>query len=742
MLSRMGNTLARENERRRATAAHRGVYHDMMKTLMLGVSCAGLIATAATAAAPRKAPAMTATASTNPLLAPWTGPYGGVPAFDKVKIADFEPAFAEAMAMNLKEIDAIANNPAAPTFDNTIVAMEKAGKPLTRAFAFFNIWQGNMNTAAFQPIETRLAPQLSAFQDKITQNAKLFARIDAVYNSPAKAKLTPEQQRLVWFYWNNFTQQGAKLSAADKAKLSDVNQQLATLYTKFSQNELADEENYALVVTKDQLGGLPQALVDGFAEDAKAHNLPAGQYRIANTRSAAEPFLTYSSDRGLREKAFRMWTSRGDNGGATDNNAIASRILKLRAEKAHLLGYPTYADWHLADTMAKKPQNALDLEMAMWWPAVAQVHKDVAEMQKIVDAEHGGFQIQPWDYRYYAEKVRKAKYDLDMNEVKPYLQLDHVREAMFYAANRLYGFTFTPVKGLPVYQSDVTVYEVKRGNSHVGLWYFDPYARAGKNSGAWMNAYREQSRVDGDVPTIVSNNANFVKASPGQPVLLSWDDADTMFHEFGHALHGLNSNVTYPSLSGTNTARDFVEFPSQFNENYLTTPEVLHFLVNEKGEQMPAALVAKIKAAEKFNTAFSVVETEASAIVDMKLHLAGDTPIDTKAFEKTTLAELKMPSEIVMRHRIPQFGHIFSGEGYAAGYYGYLWAKTLDHDAFEAFTEAGSPWDPATAKRFHDTILSVGNTVDPAVAFRNFRGRDPKIDATLRFEGFPVPDAK
>jgi peptidyl-dipeptidase Dcp len=705
----------------------------MMKKLMVGVAGAGLIAGMAMAAAP----------GASPLLAPWTGPYGGVPAFDTVKVADFEPALNAAMAMNLKEIDAIAGNPAAPTFDNTIVAMEKAGKPLTRLIAIYGIWSGNMNTPDFQAVDTKMSPLLAAFSDKITQNAKLFARIDAVYNSPAKAKLTAEQRRLVWSYWNDFTQQGAKLSPADKAKLSEVNQQLASLYTKFSQNELADEENDALVLTgKDQLAGLPQAQIDGYAEDAAAHKLPAGQWRVANTRSAAEPFLTYASDRALREKAFRMWTSRGDKGGATDNNAIVTQILKLRAEKGRLLGYPTYAHWHLADTMAKTPDNAMKLEMAMWWPAVAQVHKDVAEMQKIVDAEHGGFAIQPWDYRYYAEKLRKAKYDLDLNEVKPYLQLDHVREAMFYAAGRLYNLTFTKVEGLPVYQGDVTVYEVKRGGQHVGLWYFDPYARAGKNSGAWMNAYREQSRFEGEVPTIVSNNANFVKAAPGQPVLISWDDANTMFHEFGHALHGLNSNVSYPKLSGTNTLRDFVEFPSQFNENYLMTPEVLRFLVNAQGQPMPEALVEKIKRAQTFNTAFSVVETEASAIVDMKLHLAGATPIDPKAFEKTTLAELKMPSEIVMRHRIPQFGHIFSGEGYAAGYYGYLWAKTLDHDAFEAFTEAGSPWDPATARRFHDTILQVGNTVDPADAYRAFRGRDPKIDATLRFEGFPVPGDK
>ncbi|MDB5737062.1 MAG: Dipeptidyl carboxypeptidase Dcp [Sphingomonas bacterium] len=710
----------------------------MIKTLMLGASCVSLAAATLASAAPAPRPM-----AQSPLLAPWAGPNDGVPAFDTVKVSDFEPAFQQGIALELETVDGIANNPAAPTFANTILAMENSDAPLRRAYTYYGVWSGNLNSPEFQAVDTRLSPQLSAAQDKINQNAKLFKRIDTLYYSPAKAKLTAEQQRLIWFYWNQFVQEGAKLSAADKATVTGLNQQLASLYTKFAQNELADEETDAVILdSKDQLGGLPQAIVDGFAEDATAHKL-SGKWRIANTRSSVEPFLQYSSNRPLREKAFRMWTSRGDKGGATDNNAIAAKILLLRAQKAKLLGYPTYAHYHLADTMAKVPDNAMKLSMSVWWPAVAQVHKDVAEMQKIVDTEKGGFQIQPWDYRYYAEKVRKAKYDLDLNDVKPYLQLDHVREAMFYAAGRLYGYKFTPVSGLPVFHPDVTTYEVKNASGqHIGYWYFDPYARAGKNSGAWMEAYREESTANGPVPTIVSNNANFVKAPAGKPVTISFQDADTMFHEFGHALHGLSSTATYHTLSSPNTARDFVEFPSQFNENYLTTPEVLRFLVNEKGEPMPAELVAKIKKAATFNMAFSVVETQASAIMDMKLHLAGDTPIDTRAFEKTALAELKMPSEIVMRHRIPQFGHIFAGEGYAAGYYGYLWAEVLDHDAFAAFTEAGSPWDPATAKRFHDDILTVGNTIDPAVAFRNFRGRDPKPDALLRFDGLPVPGDK
>jgi peptidyl-dipeptidase Dcp len=373
----------------------------------------------------------------------------------------------------------------------------------------------------------------------------------------------------------------------------------------------------------------------------------------------------------------------------------------------------------------------------VWTPAVAQVHKDVADMQHIIDAEHGGFKLAPWDYRYYAEKLRHAKYDLDFNQVKPYLQLDHIREAMFWAAGQIYGFQFVPVKDVPVYTASVSVYQVlaKDGKS-VGLWYFDPYARAGKDSGAWMNAYRSQEKLDGPITTIVSNNANFIPGKPGEPVLISWDDAVTMFHEFGHALHGLNSDVTYPSLSGTRTARDFVEFPSQINENWLPTPEVLKFLVNQKGEKLPASLIAKIEKAKTFNEGFKTTEFLASGIVDMKLHLAGAQVTDMRAFEKQTLDELGMPKEIVMRHRIPQFGHIFAGEGYAAGYYGYLWAVVLDHDAFEAFTEAGGPYDAQVAKRLHDTIMSVGNTVDPAEAFRNFRSRDPHPDALLRARGF------
>ncbi len=673
----------------------------------------------------------------NPLLPVWTGPYGGVPPFDKIKVEDFAPALTEAMAQDRVEIDKIADNPAVPTFNNTIVALERAGAVLSRVSTIYGVWGSTMNDPDFRKVQKAMAPKLSAFRDETSHNAKLFARIKAVYDARETSSLTPEQKRLAWFYYTRFVNQGAQLNEEQKHKASEINQKLAALYTQFSQNELADEEDKALIVDKkSDLAGLPKEVIDGAAAEAERRKMP-GKWAFANTRSAIEPFLTYAKNRGLREKAFKMWTSRGDNGDAHDNNQIAVDILKLRTERANLMCYPTYAHWHLADTMAKDPQATMDLMMKVWAPAAAQVHKDVADMQHIIDAEHGGFKLAPWDYRYYAEKLRHAKYDLDFNEVKPYLQLEHIREAMFWAAGQIYGFQFVPVTDVPVYHDGMSVYQVlARDGKPVGLWYFDPYARAGKNSGAWMNAYRAQQKLDGPITTIVSNNANFIAGAPGEPVLISWDDAVTMFHEFGHALHGLNSDVTYPSLSGTRTARDFVEFPSQINENWLPTPEVLKFLVNQKGEKLPASLIAKIQKAKTFNEGFKTTEFLASAIVDMKLHLAGDKVSDMRAFEKQTLDELGMPKEIVMRHRIPQFGHIFDGEGYAAGYYGYLWAEVLDHDAFEAFTEAGGPYDPAVAKRFHDTIMSVGNTVDPAEAFRNFRGRDQSPDALLRARGF------
>ncbi len=701
----------------------------MLKHLLAGASALVLVA---------MAPAHAATsAAVNPLTAPWTGPYGGLPPFDKVKVSDFPSALDAAIAEARTETEAIANNPAPATFENTIVAMERTGETLNRVMSIYGVFSGNLNTPDFQKVDQEYSPKISVFADYVAHNAKLFQRVAAVHDGAEMAKLTPEQKRLVEIDYINFVQNGAKLSEADKAQAGKINERLATLYTTFSQNELYDEEHDVLIVDQAaDLKGLTEAQIAAAASEAERRG-SKGKWAFANTRSAIEPLLTYADSRSLREKAFRMWTTRGDHPGAHDNNPVVTEILKLRAERSKLYGYPTYAHWHLANTMAKDPKNAMDLLTKAITPAIAQVKVDVAAMQKLVDAEHGGYKLAAWDYRYYAEKLRKAQYDLDLNQLKPYLELNHVREAMFFAAGKLHGFTFKKIEGVAVFHPDMSVYEVRnRDNKVIGVWYFDPFARAGKNSGAWMNAYREQQKLTGPVITIVSNNSNFIKSEAGKPVLLSWDDAKTMFHEFGHALHGLSSDVTYPGLSGTNTARDFVEFPSQFNENYFSTPEVLKFLVDKDGNPIPKALIDKINKASTFNQAFSVVEAEASAIVDMKLHLAGDATIDPKAFEKQTLAEIGMPDEIIMRHRIPAFGHIFSGEGYAAGYYGYLWAEVLQHDAFEAFQEAGDPYDPATSKRFHDTILSIGNTVDPAVAFRNFRGRDASPDALLRSKGF------
>jgi len=699
-----------------------------------------LLSSAAAAAASAAAPALSFAAETNPLLAPWTGPYGGVPAFDKMKVADLTPAVDTAMARNLAEIDAIVANKEKPTFANTIAALEDTGRTLADVACYYGIWGSNMSSPEYQAIEPAIDAKFSEIGDKITQNAGLFARIEAVYNSPEKAKLTAEQQRLVWIYYTNFVRSGAKLDPAAKARVAAINTELSGLFTKFSQNLLADEETY-IELTEADLAGLPDAIKGATASSAEQRKLP-GKNIIVNTRSSVDPYLTNSPVRATREKVWKAFVNRGDNGGATDNNALISKILKLRAERAKLLGFETHAHWRLENSMAKTPDKAMALMEAVWTPAIEQVAKDVADMQAIVDAEGGGFKIEPWDYRFYAEKVRKAKYDLDMNEVKPYMQLEKLREGMFWAAGQVYGFEFKKVSGLPVYQDDMTVYEVLRGGKHVGLWYFDPYARQGKRSGAWMNAYRNQERFKKPISTIVSNNSNFIEGKPGEPVLISWDDANTLFHEFGHAIHGLNSDVTYPTVSGTNVARDYVEFPSQLNEHWLSTPEVLNkFCVHYKtGAPIPQALVDKIKKASTFNQGFDTTEYLASALIDMKLHLAGGVDIDPDKFEREELAKLNMPKEIVMRHRTPQFGHVFSGDGYSAGYYSYLWADTLTADVAEAFQEApGGFYDKPTGQRLIKTIMSRGNSVDPAEQFRAFRGRDVKIGALMRDRGFPVP---
>jgi peptidyl-dipeptidase Dcp len=681
----------------------------------------------------------------NPLLAPWIGPFGGVPPFDQAKVEHLKPALEAGMAENLAEVDRIAANPEPATFENTIAAMERSGRMLDRVGTIYGIFGSTLNDEAVQAVEREMEPKLAAFYDQITQNEALFKRIEAVYGAREKSGLTPEQQRLAWLYHTNFVLAGARLDPVAKKELSGINQQLATLYTKFSQNVLADENEGQLVIADAaDLAGLPESVRAGAAQVAESRG-KKGQWVIANTRSSVEPFLTYSERRDLREKVWRMFVNRGDTGGATDNNAIIGEILQLRARRAKLLGFETHAHWRLDNSMAKNPARALELMEAVWTPAVARVREEVADMQAIADQDGAGLKIEPWDYRYYAEKVRKAKYDLDETQITPYLQLENLREGMFHMARELFGFHFKPVESgkVSVYHPDVRVWEVNdAAGKLVGLWYFDPYARKGKRSGAWMNAYRSQERFDGDVRTIVSNNSNFLKGQPGEPVLISWKDAETLFHEFGHALHGLSSNVSYPSVSGTRVARDYVEFPSQLLEHWLPTPEILdrYALHYQTGKPIPKELVQKIKQAERFNQGFDTVEYLSSALIDMKLHLAGGRPIDADKFERETLAALGMPSEIVMRHRTPQFMHVFASDGYSAGYYSYLWSDTLTADAWEAFTEAGGAWDKDVAKRLRDNVFSVGNTIDPADGYRAFRGRDAGIDALMRKRGFPVPE--
>jgi peptidyl-dipeptidase Dcp len=690
---------------------------------------------------PTAAQRTAALAVDNPLLRPWTGPYGGVPPFDQVRVEHFQPALEAGMAENLAEIEQIANNPAPPTFENTIEALERTGNTLDRVQTAYSIWGSTLSTPEFQVVQREMAPRLSAFSDQITQNEALFRRIDAVYNSPERARLTPEQQRLTWLYHNNYVRAGARLEPDQKARVAEINQRLASLFTEFSQNVQADEDGEHLVIRSEaDLAGLPENVRNAAAAAARAREMD-GVWVINNTRSAIEPFLTYSDRRNLREQAWRMFVTRGE-GGATDNHPLISEILLLRAERAQLRGYPTHAHWRLENAMAGTPERAMELLDSVWPAAVARVREEVADMQAIADAEGANITIEPWDYRYYAEKVRRQRYDLEEDEVKQYLQLDRLVDGMFWVGGELFDFNFTPVANVPVYHPDVRVWEVTDRNSgqHVGLFYFDPYARPGKRSGAWMNAYRRQQRLEGEITTIISNNSNFLKPGPGEPVLISWTDATTMFHEFGHALHGLASDVTYPSLAGTAVARDYVEFPSQLLEHWLATPEVLQrFAVHHQtGEPIPQALVERIERASAFNQGFRTVEYLASAFVDMKLHLAGNQRIDSREFERQTMAEIGMPREIVMRHRTPQFLHVFASDGYSAGYYSYLWSDVLTADAWQAFVEGGGAYSRPVAQRLRQHIFSVGNTLDPAEGYRAFRGRDATVDALMEKRGFPL----
>lgn len=668
------------------------------------------------------------------------GPYDGVPAFDKMNVNDIKEAVEIGMALSLEDIDAIANNAEAPTFENTIVEMERSGKELDRVLTYYGILSSNMSSPEFRKVRGELAPKLSEYSSKISQNEKLFERIKTVYQASKDTPLEADQQRVVDLVYKRFEMNGANLDAEKKKRYAEINKELSSLYNDFSNNVLHDEENYVTYLTKDQLGGLSDGFIKSAAKIASDKG-QEGKYAITNTRSSMDPFLTYSTERELREQVWRNYYSRGDNNDEYDNKDIIAEILKLRKERVGLLGYNNYAEWRLQDRMAKNPENAMALMDAVWPAAIARVKEEVADMQALASELGDDLSIKPWDYRYYAEKVRQAKYDLDSEEVKQYLQLDKLTDALFYTADRIFNYKFTPVKegSVPVFHPDVKVWEVtdKDSGAHVGLWYLDPFAREGKRSGAWATTYRSHTTFDGKTNVLASNNSNFVKAAPGEPVLVSWDDATTFFHEFGHALHFYSSNVKYPTLNGG--VRDYTEFQSQLLERWLSTDEVINkFLVHhETGEPMPADLVAKIKKAATFNQGFATTEYLASAIMDMKLHLADPTNIDVGTFERETLAQLKMPEELPMRHRTPHFGHVFAGEGYATAYYGYMWADVLTSDASEAFREApGGFYDKELADKLVKYLFAPRNAMDPADAFRKFRGRDAKIEALLRDRGF------
>ena len=679
---------------------------------------------------------------TNTLLKTWEGPFQGTPAFDKMEVADLKPAMLKAMELNLEEIEAIASNPEPPTFSNTIEEMERSGAPLERAFAYYGIFSSNISSPEFREIQTELAPLFSDFQSEITQNEPLFQRVKIIYEASKENPLPSDQQRVLELTYQSFAMSGANLDADKKKRYAEINKELSILYTKFSNNVLNDEENYVTYLSENQLDGLPDAFVKSAARIAESKGRK-GEYAVTNTRSSMDPFLTYSTLRELRKQVWTNYYSRGDNNDMYDNKEIILQILKLRKERVALLGYENYAEWRLQNRMAKNPENALALMEAVWPAAIARVSEEVKDMQSIARTNGDNITIEPWDYRYYAEKVRKAKYDLDSDEVKQYLQMDKLTDAMHYVAGRLFGFAFSPVPegSVPVFHEDVKVWEVTNNKTgeHIGLWYLDPYAREGKRSGAWATTYRSFSTFDGKTNVLASNNSNFVKPAPGDALLISWDDATTFFHEFGHALHFFASNVKYPTLNGG--VRDYTEFQSQLLERWLSTVEVIdRFLVHqETGEPMPEALVVKIKKAATFNQGFATTEYLASALMDMKLHLADPSNIDVGAFERETLAALNMPKELPMRHRTPHFGHVFSGEGYATAYYGYMWADVLTADATEAFKEApGGFYDEEMAENLVTFLFAPRNSIDPAKAYRMFRGGDASIDALMRARGFPI----
>jgi len=669
------------------------------------------------------------------LLQVWTGPYEGVPPWDKVTAEKLKVAMIEGIELRRAEYAAIADNPEPPTFANTLVAMQMAGEPIARAGAMFGVMTGNIGTPDYQAVARELSPLLSAAGDEITFNEKLFARVKAVADGAKAAGLSAEQVRLAERSRDNFVRNGAALDAQQKAELGRINTALANAFTAFGQKVVADENAWTHITDESGVAGLSTSDKAATAGAARSRNLQG--WAIVNTRSSVDPFLTLGDDRAQREIVWKKFVNRGDNGDANDTNATIAEIVSLRQQRARLLGFANHADWRMQDTMAKTPAAAMELMNRVWGPAKSRVTEEVADMRALA-----GHDIEPWDYLYYAEKVRKAKYDLDQNEIKPYFELGAVKRGAFYMADRLYGLQFTPLaeSTVPVFHPDVEVFEVKdkATGAHIGLFYSDDFSRTGKRSGAWATWYRAYSTYDGVKNVLASNNNNFTKAEAGQPLLISLDDAETLFHEFGHALHSLCSRVTYPGLAGT--PRDYVEYPSQVHEHWVLSRPILDGFMKhvETGQPMPQALVDKIAAASTFNQGYATVSYLSSALVDMDLHTRSTPPTDIDAFERESLARLGMPKEIVMRHRLPQFNHLFTSDAYSAGYYSYLWSEVMDADTWAYFEESGDVFNPEIGARYKAIILAEGNTTDRAEAYRRFRGRDPDVAALLRVRGFPV----
>ncbi|WP_291852579.1 M3 family metallopeptidase [Bradyrhizobium sp.] len=683
-------------------------------------------------------------ARANPLLQPWQTPFE-TPPFAEIEPEHFLPAFEQAFADHTAEIAAITHDPSAPDFANTITALERSGRLLARVAAvFYGLVSAHSNPAILE-IDTEVSLRMARHWNPIMMDAVLFGRIALLHGNRATLGLTGEQMRLLERTYTNFHRAGAGLGEAAKKRRAEINERLAQLGTSFSHHLLGDEQDWFMELGEDDRAGLPEAFVAAAKAAADERGM-AGKAIVTLSRSSVEPFLKSSSRRDLREKVFKAFTARGDNGNANDNNATIAEIVALREEAAGIMGFPTYAAYRLEDSMAKTPEAVRGLLERVWKPARARALADRDALQALIAEEGGNFMLAPWDWRYYAEILRQRRANFDDAAIKPYLVLDHMIKAAFDCATRLFGITFSERRDIPVWHPDVRVWEVKdAAGRHKALFYGDYFARPSKRSGAWMTSLRDQQTLDGEIAPLVINVCNFARGAGGEPSLLSPDDARTLFHEFGHGLHGMLSSVTYPSLSGTSVFTDFVELPSQLYEHWQEQPQVLRRFARhyQTGEPLSDELLQRFLAARKFNQGFATLEFVSSALIDLEFHTQpASASRDVAAFEKAVLEKIGMPAEIALRHRPTHFGHIFSGDHYASGYYSYMWSEVMDADAFGAFEEAGDIFDPATARRLHDDIYASGGSRDPEDAYIAFRGRAPEPEALLRRRGLlETPEA-